>query len=375
MSRRIYICHTFYHVYVTALKELALRRRAQSEEAGAGDVILVLSRMSNRFGSMVTRAGSCPLFTRVYEFDEKSFEEYPELVELKRDRGSFLLNMLQRIRFTGRYGQLTAADVPLEVTCRDEIYVFCDSDPIGYYLNYRGLPYHAVEDGLNAIHFYDTARYDNRGHFRLKALLARTGLIFIQNGYSRYCLDMEVNDKALAMAPEGSSPNTPFLGRPRYVEVPRQGLVDGLTPGDKEVMLSLFIENMEELRKRLSVGRDSPRVLILSEPLCDLDTRQRIFRDLVDRYSTLDGRPAVVMIKQHPRDHLNYEELFPDVTILSGSFPMEMLNFIPDLIFDRVVSVYTVVDSLKFVKDKVFLGDDFMDGYENPALHRFNEAI
>ena len=28
MHDRIYICHTFYHVYVTCLKELDLRRRA-----------------------------------------------------------------------------------------------------------------------------------------------------------------------------------------------------------------------------------------------------------------------------------------------------------------------------------------------------------
>lgn len=29
-----------------------------------------------------------------------------------------------------------------------DIYVFCDSDPIGYYLNYKKIHYHAVEDGL-----------------------------------------------------------------------------------------------------------------------------------------------------------------------------------------------------------------------------------
>ena len=84
------------------------------------------------------------------------------------------------------------------------------------------------------------------------------------------------------------------------------------------------------------------------------------------------------MIKQHPRDLLDYTTVFaPEegVILLSGSFPMEMLNFIRDLSFDRVVSVYTVVDSLHFVKEKVFLSHDFMDRYEDPAVHRKNEQI
>ena len=75
-----------------------------------------------------------------------------------------------------------------------DIYVFCDSDPIGYYLSYKKIYYHALEDGLNCIMHYDTARYDNRGHFELKAKFAAWNLIFIQNGYGKYCIDMEVNN-------------------------------------------------------------------------------------------------------------------------------------------------------------------------------------
>ena len=81
------------------------------------------------------------------------------------------------------------------------------------------------------------------------------------------------------------------------------------------------------------------------------------------------------MIKQHPRDYLDYKAKFPDVILLAGTFPMEMLNFIDGLKFDRLVSVYTVVDSIKFVDEKLFLGDDFMDKYEAPEIHRLNEQI
>ena len=87
--------------------------------------------------------------------------------------------------------------MPVDFRNYRDIYVFCDSDPIGYYLNWKKIPYHALEDGLDCIYYYDTARYDNRGHFRLKAFLASLNLIFIQNGYSKYCVDMEVNNTSI----------------------------------------------------------------------------------------------------------------------------------------------------------------------------------
>ena len=51
MHDRIYICHTFYHVLITFLKELKLR-----EEGGSEDAVLVLSLMSNDFKGLKDRA-------------------------------------------------------------------------------------------------------------------------------------------------------------------------------------------------------------------------------------------------------------------------------------------------------------------------------
>ena len=50
MHQRIYVCHTYYHVYVTCLKELALPKEQQ------GEATLVLSTMSNDFRSLPRRA-------------------------------------------------------------------------------------------------------------------------------------------------------------------------------------------------------------------------------------------------------------------------------------------------------------------------------
>ena len=310
-KERIYVCHTYYHVYVACLKELTLPR------AMRGKADLVLSTMSNDFGSLKERAEKSGLFEAVFMFEEK--EEH------------------------------------------QDIYVFCDSDPIGYYLNYKKIHYHAVEDGLDCICYYDTARYDNRGHFGLKAFLAAHNLIFIQNGYSKYCVDMEVN-------------NTSILKYPcsKYIEQPREAMVRRLTQDDKNTILRIFMEDLDTLMTQLTTGaHHEHKVLVLTEPLCELPVREQIFRDIVAKY----GKDAQVILKPHPRDVLDYHKLFPEDIVLDGKFPMEILNFIEGLEFDQVVSVYTVPDSIHFAKEKVFLGDDFMDLYEDPQKHRFNEQI
>ena len=359
MYDRIYVCHTFYHVYVACLKEFYIGKR--------GGATLVLSKMSNKFGSMVERARRCPLFDEVYEVDEKEDTFFPELKPLKTDTGSLLSNMKNRIRFLREFGKLQEKYVPVDFSKYKDIYVFCDSDPIGYYLSYKKIRYHAVEDGLDCIRYYDTARYDNRGHFAFKAFMAKLGLIFIQNGYGKYCIDMEVNNISVLPYP-----------CKKYVELPRKMLTDRLTLEEKNIMLKLFVENIDELKEKLfgdALSEGKPTVLVLSEPLCDLETRKRIFSDIIEQYGHLNDKKANVIIKQHPRDLLDYKQLFADCIILDGTFPMEMLNFIEGLKFDRVVSVYTAVDAIKFVDEKVFLGDDFMDIYEAPEIHRQNEAI
>ncbi len=407
MKERIYVCHTFYHVYVACLKELHILHemaghgtesngnnaagqsfataKAAKGSSMAGRATLVLSKMSNHFGSMVGRARESGLFEEVVEFDEKEDTFFPELTPLRTDTGSIVTNMRNRIRFCREFARLEADYVPVNFREYRDIYVFCDSDPIGYYLNGNHIPYHALEDGLDTIRYSDDARISNMGHFGIKAFMARLGLIHIQNGYSRYCIDMEVNGLEGIKYPLKN-----------FVVVPREELVQELTQSDKDLLLQIFVENLGELKDKLqgsggvlgsgseqkSIISDSvfsknpqPRVLILTDPLCDLQTREQIFRDIIEAYGQVNGSPALVLLKQHPRDYLDYENLFPDVIHLSGNFPMEMMNFISGLSFDRVVSVYTSMDSIHYAKEKVFLGHDFMDKYEDPRIHRIAEEV
>ncbi len=353
---RIYVCHTYYHAYISFLKELALPK----EEQGKAD--LVLSTMSTNFEDLKSRVESTGLFRKVFLFEEKREDAFPELLRWRKGGGGFLGNLYCRIRFTKLYARLEAPYVPVDFREYKDIYVYCDSDPIGYYLNQNRIYYHALEDGLNCLKNFDAARYDNRGHFRWKAFLSRyLNLIFVQNGYGKYCLDMEVNDIAAIAYP-----------CPRYIEQPRQALVDRLTDSDKELILKAFVRDKERLEQQLAEsGRIKEKILILTDPLCTLEIRERIFRDIIGRYE----KEGTIFLKPHPRDELDYRRLFPEYPQFDATVPMELLGFFPGIRFKKVVGVLTEMKAISFADEIVRLGEDFMDKYEDPLIHRQNEQI
>ena len=376
MKERIYVCHTYYHVYVTFLKELNMPKDRQ------GQATLVLSKMSINFENLKERVERTRLFAEVIEFDEKREDFFPELKQYKNDTGSLVKNLWNRILFTRKYAKLEAPYVPVDFKEYKDIYVYCDSDPIGYYLNQNRIKYHALEDGLNCLKNYDAARYDNRGHFKLKAFMSeKLNLIFVQNGYGKYCIDMEVNDISAIPYP-----------CKKYIEVPRQGLVERLTQEDKDIILQAFVRDMPELTRQIEESnKTGDKILILTDPLCTLDIRKQIFEDIIQMYESegtifLKPHPRddliknyedkyQVIIKQHPRDEMDYEKEFPNYLLIDRTVPMEMLNFFPGLIFKKVVGVLTEVRNLQFAEECVRLGPDFMDKYEDPLVHRQNEQI
>lgn len=353
MKDRIYVCHTFYHVYVSFLKELALPQEKQ------GKATLVISHMSTDFGAFPDRIRSLSFFEDVVDFDEKGEKDFPELQEYRQNSG-FVKNLIQRIKYTKRLAELEGPYIPVNFKEYKEIYVFCDSDPIGYYLNKKHIYYHAMEDGLNCLKHGDLAHYDNRKHFAIKAFLSqKCNLIFIQNGFGKYCLDMEVNDI--------SQIEIPFK---KYVEVSRKQLVDRLTASDKQLLLKAFVEDIESLKKIVVEG-NKKSALILTEPLCELDVRRQIFTDIINLYKD----EYSIILKPHPRDLLDYKEEFPGVCIIDKIVPMEMLNFFDGYKIDLAIGVFTEMSALDFAKEKLRLGGEFMDKYEHNSLHNQQDVL
>ncbi|MCR5404788.1 MAG: glycosyltransferase family 52 protein [Butyrivibrio sp.] len=358
-KKRVYICHTYYHAYIAAVKELVRRH----DDPGRADIIL--STMSNDFGNLKGRLEESGVFDRVFIFDEQVDSSSKEVMKYHRDSGNLILNLLQRITYTRLLGKLQEGYVPTDLSGYGDVYVFCDSDPIGYYLNYKKIPYHAVEDGLNSGLLDDQARNANRGAWPLKKALAKLGLIFIESGYSRYCIDYEVNDISVNHKPPKN-----------IVEVPRKDLNDKLTREDHSILVDIFLENRDRVVSLLLGNSEGevtkrPQVMILTEPLCEMDVRKKLFGDIIDMYKD-ENR---IIIKPHPRDVLDYEKAFPQVAVVRDKFPMEVLGDIEGFEVDKVISVITQMDNTYFAKEIVYLGLDFLDKYEDPSIHRKTENL
>ena len=159
----------------------------------------------------------------------------------------------------------------------------------------------------------------------------------------------------------------------KYKEVPREKLINGVAKKDCHYLMDIFMPDGEKLLAQLREGDSSKgKLMILSDPVCELDVRKQIMLDIIAEY----GKGMQVIIKPHPRDVLSYEtEDFKDCVVIRGKFPMEIMNYFPELHVDKVVSIFTVVDAIRFADQKILLGNDFMDKYEDPALHRQNDVI
>lgn len=353
--KRVYICHTYYHAYVAVVKELVLG----SEHFGEADMIL--STLSNDFGSLSERLTASDIFGTVYMYDEKDESASDKVMSHHCDRGNIIANMIQRIIYTRQLGKLQDDHIPTDLKIYEDVYVFCDSDPIGYYLNVHRIPYHAIEDGLNSGLLDDQALLANKRAFGLKRMLSAMGLIFIESGYGKYCIDYEVND----ISANHSVP-------PNVIEVPRQELTDRLSDDDHDRLVRIFLEDVDELYQKINDNETGlPFAMILTEPLCALDVRRQLFGDVIDMYKD-DYR---IIIKPHPRDVLDYEAEFPDCVVIRGRFPMEVINDMRVLKVDKLVSVITQIDNVRFAREKDYLGLDFLDKYEAPEIHRRLDSL
>ncbi len=362
---RIYVCHTFYHVYVAILKEFKLVRTQAPSEYVKADI--ALSSISTDFGDLGERRLRTGIFNEIFSLDEKREDFFPELAKYRKNYGNLLIHTINRIIFTKK---LAKCEIPymerIDFGAYKDIYVFCDSDPIGYYLNYKHIYYHAVEDGLDCLKNLDDAYVANSSHFAFKTWLSRKNLIFIMNGWGKYCLDMEINDRSVVPT-----------DCPRFVVEPRRDLEKGLTADEKKLMIRAFIEDADALMEQLAPLPDGKEfackeiACFLTEPHpVDEEARKRVCLDVIEKYC----KGYRVLIKPHPRDMIDYSSLCPDAVVLRGRFPVEVLNFFDGIKIKRAVSIVTTaMNSMDFVEEKINLGVSFWDAYEPPEKHAFNK--
>lgn len=346
---RIYVCHTYYHVYVSLLKEL------NDSDDKNYKVSIVLSKVSTNFKNfknLKDKLIKSKLFNNVFDMNEKNvIELLGEEIDsyISGNSGNLVVKLVKNIKYAKLIAIKLSKYIDIDFSKYDEIFVYSDTDPIGYYLNYKKIKYCAVEDGLDSLKY---SYQSKQRFFGVKKILASLGLIFMPNGFSKYAVAVEVNDKTKAFTP-----------KKKTVELSRKTLVDNLKDRDKKLIYDIF---MGEYKIRSNKTINDKTVLLIVQAfypgiLDSIDKQVRLYRDLINEYC----KGFIVYIKPHPLDRFEYDRYFNDCIIMEKHFPLEVLNFSDDIHFNRAITVYsTSIDAINFVDEKTIVGMDFLEKYK-----------
>lgn len=340
---RIYVCHTYYHVYVSILKELNFQKK--NCERGT----IALSLMSTNFKNLKSRLESSNIFSEVIELNEVHPRFFNQKFKYEIGKGNWIFKFYTRMLYWKYIAVKEEEFINVVFSIYSDIYVYCDGDPIGQYLNYKKIHYHAVEDGLDSCK-YGATENANSNFFILKLMLTKLGVLFIQDGYAKYAIDLEVNNKI----------GLKTFGR-KVVEIPRKKLLDTLTIDEKQKIYDVFFVGTTD-----KVFINKKNIMLLTQGVCTIEQRIKMYKDIIRDYC--DGYN--VYIKPHPIDNVDYKKEFPECIVLEQFFPIEIFNFKCELDIDKIISVYSAsLDSLTFAEEKINLGVSLLDNYEERNLH------
>lgn len=343
-SDRIYVCHTYYNVFISLLKELNFQR--ENPDKG----VIALSLMSTNFNDLSVSLKRLNLFSEVLELNEVHPSKFEEKFEFAINKSHWWnpFQLIINYVFYWRYiAKQTEKYINVDFHGFKQIYVYCDSDPIGQYLNYKRIPYTAVEDGLEAVRINSVEK--SIDFLRLKIILAKFGIIFMRDGHSRYAKAIEVN----------SAKGIFSFGR-TVVEVPRKALLNNLDQTEKEMIYDTFIKVNET--HRFENGRKN--ALLLAGQLCNPEDSFKIYHDIINEYC----QGYNVYIKPHPIDENDYVAEFPECVVLQRFFPLEIFNIKCDLNIERMISVTSVLDDYTFANEKIRLGLKYLERYDFPNM-------
>lgn len=325
----LYICSTYYHVYVALCKTLVEKIEA--------DIVICDDIPNGRKLAASLLESGC--FFNVFYFDKTRVKEY-----LGQNRLDWVFFQHQRSR------NAIEKEFKLELRRYKDIYIFHDDILLGHYLADIHKPYHLLEDSQDF--------YKDMGGGLFARCLPKPGLKYrlrklLNSGYfslgqSRYTIDIEVNDR------QGLA-----ITHPHIREFPKKELYKRLSPKDKEIIFEIFV------KKNMASSIPSHSCLLLTQPLFEdgfvhsPEEQDAVYRRVVQEY--LPPNLALV-IKPHPRENTDYSRLFPKAFIIDQNIPVEVLNIAPNLCFSRAVTLFSsALAGVECAEEKLQLGKNYIE--------------
>ena len=324
MSEDLYICTTYYHVYVLLLKRLTGYQKKC-------DVVICDDIPTGEILSFNLQNSG--LFDKVWYIRQLLLPEVG-------GKGRLDKIFFQHKR---RY-RLISHLLPFDINAYRDVYIFHDDTALGRFLNDAHKYYHLIEDSYN---FFQRIKNTPQSvHIRkknCKYVLAKIlNLGYFPMGESKYVIDIEVNENSALQ-----------IDNKKIVELTRDGMRKRLSSDNKRLMRWIFgnpaIPNLDHC------------ALLLTEPLfkdgvCNLERQCSIYRYVVH---DLQDKGYLIVLKPHPRDDIDYSWL--SVHVIERTYPIEILvdNLESELDCVAAVSssaVYSMQAKAIYIYDNLIYG-------------------
>ena len=124
-----------------------------------------------------------------------------------------------------------------------------------------------------------------------------------------------------------------YISNKKHIVFSLQEYWDKSSSEKKELILRIFNVNDTDI----SIMRKY-KTILFTQPLTDIiseNRQKKVFSYILSHYS-----PNEILIKVHPRDKINYKELFPKYSVFKKQIPSQIIDLL-DIKFDRVVTCFS----------------------------------
>lgn len=309
--KEIYICSTYYHLLIAIEKALLTK--------GDKPELMVTNHIADG-KNLTLRIQEKGIFHKVWYSGE--VKEY----ECK--------NSLERLLFLhSRNASCIRKQLPMDIGSYEKVNIFHDDTWVSHYLQDIKKPYYLLEDALDSyVIILDTVWAYMVEHNLFKDLIKNVFRYGYQYaGDSPYTISVEVNQKK----------DVKIRKKEKLIEVPREILKKQLSEDQMRLIAEIFeVELPEE-------NLDVKKILLLTQPISvdkvvnGVSEQIAVYKQIVEKQVELQNDDWMLYIKPHPRDDVDYKDVFPQAVICKKEMPVEMFDYIGNMKFQIGVSLFS----------------------------------
>lgn len=327
----LYIVNTNYHLYLTLLKanyDLCVYKKRS-------DLILTDHLVNPLPEEMLDALHQLNLFHHIYIMNDSKItaKTGQKLKKLFTYRSKILKYVAEEFKKNGlgSYKKTYA-----------EVFVFLDYSAISHYFMMKKYPINLIEDGMD---IYITYRENWRIYLNYLFRFPRRFALskYIKNVWVLYPekLPKVLKDKAIHYNIKNYKKNMDDL----FIKK----------------MINIYIPNEKDTIDKIVYEMRTKKIfLLLTQSYSEFghmteEKKIDIYKKTIKKYAKQDH---YIVIKAHPKERTNYNQVFPEYTILPGAIPMEILaDFFPSI--DIAISINSTAILNLNCKENIMINGEF----------------